>query len=501
MAFPVGYNIWQDVTIDYTKVDATLTDYPCLVDLSDLSKAGADIFDICRSDGGDIRVTLSDGTTQLAREVVSIDTGAKTGELHVKTPSLSSSVDTVIRIWYNGVDTEPAEDSTYGKENTWNINYVMVQHNNQDPSGSAPQMIDSTANDHDGTSAGTMTSGDLVPAQIGDGLQFDGLDDLIGHGAISSELSSDVTFSAWLKKDVLEGGVKQAMTSEVASYFNYWMALGVFGAKWNFVMYDGSQNPIAASDLNYDTSAIHLLHGVRDTVDDKLYLYLDGVLQGSGVTDTTTSTPTYSNFVTGAQAGSAGRKWGGIVDEPRVLSAAISADWISTEYNNQSSPGTFYSVSDEHGGVVSVMLEALWSDGQSKAKTLDQIVPFEADWSDGQSIVYVISNVEVVFVGTLSVGLENQAISLSGKKVNSGGMSVEAGSVELTNAGKEGLNGKLQITLEDLELLMSGLMLSRNIDQIIITTKTGEIVFDSAKTGRIEFGEPATENIIISTSS
>jgi hypothetical protein len=37
----------------------------------------------------------------------------------------------------------------------------------EDPSGTAPQVIDSTSNSNDGTSAGSMTSGDLVDGEIG----------------------------------------------------------------------------------------------------------------------------------------------------------------------------------------------------------------------------------------------------------------------------------------------------------------------------------------------
>jgi hypothetical protein len=37
----------------------------------------------------------------------------------------------------------------------------------------------------------------------------------------------------------------------------------------------------------------------------------------------------------------------GIVDEARVSDTTRSADWIATEYNNQSSPSTFYTFSGE----------------------------------------------------------------------------------------------------------------------------------------------------------
>ena len=37
-------------------------------------------------------------------------------------------------------------------------------------------------------------------------------------------------------------------------------------------------------------------------------------------------------------------KWAGSEDEGRVSNAVRSTDWIQTEYNNQSSPSTFFSV-------------------------------------------------------------------------------------------------------------------------------------------------------------
>ena len=39
--------------------------------------------------------------------------------------------------------------------------------------------------------------------------------------------------------------------------------------------------------------------------------------------------------------------WNGQIDEIRLSNTDISANWISTEYANQSSPSTFYSVGEE----------------------------------------------------------------------------------------------------------------------------------------------------------
>ncbi|GAG49321.1 unnamed protein product, partial [marine sediment metagenome] len=81
-----GYR--KKITIDYTKVDANLTNFPVYVNLANL---GSDFFSNVKGDGGDIRITKSDGTTELPREIVAINTGAETGEIHFKADSLSSS--------------------------------------------------------------------------------------------------------------------------------------------------------------------------------------------------------------------------------------------------------------------------------------------------------------------------------------------------------------------------------------------------------------------------
>lgn len=350
MTFPGDYTKYQNVTIDNTKVDATLTDFPVFLDLSEFDTT-TDIFDTCRSDGGDIRITLSDGTTQLAREVVSIDTTAKTGEVHVKIPSLASASDTTIRVWYNGTDTEPAEDSTYGKENTWNSNYEIVQHMNQDPSGSAPQMIDSTSNDYDGTSNGTMTSGDLVAAKIGDGLDFDGSDDYINCPASDTGFLGALTISCWAKID--SGSAyrhfagKHASGGGTANPFDFRTnnaatpLMELIRANTGYKEYSGPA-VVLNTMTHYAATAPNIIQTAPE-------FYVDG----SATTGTS-----IGGFGSGAPTGSTadikiGRradgvvKMDGVIDEMRILSTELSADWISTEYNNQSSPSTFYSVSDE----------------------------------------------------------------------------------------------------------------------------------------------------------
>jgi RHS repeat-associated protein len=76
-------------------------------------------------------------------------------------------------------------------------------------------------------------------------------------------------------------------------------------------------------------------------------LYLDGVLQGTlsgGVANVT------SEITLGSRPDCMAQALNGVLDEVRVSNTARSADWIKTEYNNQSSPSAFYSISGATSG-------------------------------------------------------------------------------------------------------------------------------------------------------
>lgn len=66
--------------------------------------------------------------------------------------------------------------------------------------------------------------------------------------------------------------------------------------KMTFLIFDSSNNPSSSSNIAVDDNNWHMGVGVRDTIQDKLFCYIDGVLQTTGtVVDTTTSTVANSN--------------------------------------------------------------------------------------------------------------------------------------------------------------------------------------------------------------
>ncbi|MEE8264025.1 MAG: DUF2341 domain-containing protein, partial [Gammaproteobacteria bacterium] len=138
------------LSIDQGKVTATLTDFPVLVNLGSDADLAAD----AQPDFDDILFTSDDGTTKLNHEIEKYN--ATTGELvaWVKVPTLSSTADTVLYMYY-GNGTIGNQENPSG---VWDANFQAVWHLEEDPSASAPQMKDSTLKANHGTSNGAMTS-------------------------------------------------------------------------------------------------------------------------------------------------------------------------------------------------------------------------------------------------------------------------------------------------------------------------------------------------------
>jgi len=339
---------YVEVTIAASEVSSTLTDFPVYVDLSDLPAA---FFTNVQSDGGDIRVTESDGTTRCPVELVAIDTGASTGELHFLASSISSSSDTTFRIYYDASTTQsqPGVATTYGRNAVWAA-YNIVLHLNEDPAGTSPQFVDSTGNGYDATNNGsTQTTGAL-----GNALSFDGVNDYVDvdvYPGVSG--SGNRTTQSWFKTTV--------------SGSSYWWSYGqnATGNAWR-VRHDSGTYPgqprielagsflIGGSTTNDGTwhALSVVLNG--DSMAD-VDLYVDGsvetrVSEGTDIavdTDTTAYGLLLADDYSSALAGPSGDVATVDLDEWRERPDALTAAWLASEYTNQNTPTTFYTIGSE----------------------------------------------------------------------------------------------------------------------------------------------------------
>lgn len=323
---------YVEVTIAASQVGSTLTDFPTYVDLSDLPAA---FFTGVQSDGGDIRVTESDGTTQAPVDLVAIDTGASTGELHFLASSLSSSTDTVYRIYYNASSTisQPAVGGTYGRNAVW-ADYGYVGHLEDDAS-----LIDSTGNGFTGTVIGNVAN---AAGKLGQGLTFDGSGDRVALGdGTELDATTDLTVQAWTYFDNSDNAFVVAKRD--GSSLAYWFDVNSGALRWS--LDDGTSHNLAGS--TFATSTWYLYHGTYDGTNQTLYR--DGSQDATTAAGASGSlTNSTASLTLGDRAdGTAGAVHTGDLDEVRVRLSALSADWIASEYTNQNTPTTFYTVGSE----------------------------------------------------------------------------------------------------------------------------------------------------------
>jgi len=77
-----------------------------------------------------------------------------------------------------------------------------------------------------------------------------------------------------------------------------------------------------------------------------------GTNTGDWIGDVTPGSPDQSDVgaIYAGGAYSSVNFWHGVLDEVRLSNVERSDDWVTTEYNNQSAPATFYTISAASGG-------------------------------------------------------------------------------------------------------------------------------------------------------
>lgn len=315
------------LTIDHTKVEDTLTNFPIYVNLNHVKPGGLTI-----AEAKSIRVYKSDGTTQLPREVVSEN------EMHFLADSVSHTQDTVFLISIDGISDDYDRDDTFGSEAVW-ADYKYVSHDGG--------RYDSTAGKNHGTGHGGITMGAAV-SNMGVATEFDGVDDYIALGNVGWGISD---------------GTNKLLTIQAWGYFSdppnkfWWFESNEnhnppfdnppYGGHLFFVIQDQRNFPV---DCHYN---------VNPFISNE-WIKLDGVADGTNMTGYSNAkigeVVSYNSIAAlterpelGNWKRSMGRHFEGKLGEIRILKKALSEDWIKTEYENQSNPQDFYTIGSAPG--------------------------------------------------------------------------------------------------------------------------------------------------------
>lgn len=322
------------VTIDHTKVPSNQTDFVVYINLAHMPSS---FWNTVANGGGDIRCYKSDGTTELAREVVSCDTATQTGELHVKyAGTLSSTVDTQIQIHANGTSSDYSVTGTYGRNAVWS-DFELVSHD-----GGAG---DSTGN-HTPTAYGGVTSGG-VDAVVGKGTEYDGVNDYVSVG---STLFSASFYISTVVKAASTGGLGGYIGRGADGYGDGWSVYmgAIDGEKISSAIVTTvpsvSQKTAEATIDAVAGTWYH--HATRWNSGTGFYQYINGVQNGS-IATTATGLRTSSVGVEYGKARSPTPVYSdATLDEIRIRTdvANTTDDYVETENNNLMSAGTFYRI-------------------------------------------------------------------------------------------------------------------------------------------------------------
>jgi hypothetical protein len=339
--FEEGWQYRKQIAINHNQVDGDLTNFPVLI-----STVDTDLRDKAQDDGDDILFMDGSGVaTRLYHEIEQYD--GSTGELvaWINVPNLSSTVDTNFYLYYGNTSS----GNQQCPEKVWDSNFLMVQHFEED---GTDIRYDSTSNHFDGI----PQNYDGDEATIG---MIDGADELDGDEWINvpSAVSTTSTLNqgtvvAWVNCDEHSQIVVQNDYSENGDFFylaidGYKRICGDLGSAgpWRFYgttyLSDGWYMVVFQST---GTSNNFYLNGEVETVE-----WYHGSSDGTWFNDAGVGQDTFTIGVLNRNMGLESFYLGPI-DEVRVTGEVLSHDWITTEYNNQNDPSTFFNIGPEIPG-------------------------------------------------------------------------------------------------------------------------------------------------------
>jgi len=273
-------------------------------------------------------------TTEWAREIVSLT------EMHVKVPSLTSTVD--IYVDWDGVRADYAVGATYGRNAVWS-DYGGVWHMQESTSA----LVDSTGiTGNASTSQGSPTMQDVDAPFGAYSVHFTNDEIAIPHNAAQNYAAGSATYQMWAKE--ADNQYSQFLYKRVAAgnYSKYLSFHSDFRSGNNRYRFQHNnvtyQGPVISATYE---SGWNNFTCVRTTTTRK-EIFRNATSLGGDVAGTTIDVDTTDAIRLG-QGGSNATFY---MREVRFRGDALTTNWITTEYNNQNAEATFWGTWTDAGG-------------------------------------------------------------------------------------------------------------------------------------------------------
>jgi len=343
-----GYAYRRSVTIDHTKVPNTdQSNFPVLISgtyayLATTGNGG----NVQNANGYDVIFTSDSGcATKLDHEVETYSASTGAVNYWVRVPAVSHSSDSVIYMCYGNSGISTSQEN---RASVWDANFKSIYHLKD---GSTLNGADST-NNHNLTNNGASAA----TGQVGGGGAFNGSTQYLSSAEHADfDWANLRTVECWMKLGNTSQTLPRLFSQSDGSSSAWsltWLDPGSGaggGLNGSFLVVSvGTQSTPLLQKRTPDggissTSSWYHIAVVSDG-NNVAAVYVNGspvtlLDWGGNITNTTVS-----GLNVGRRNNDA-RYLNGSLDEIRFSNAQRSADWIRTEYNNQSSPSTFYTIS------------------------------------------------------------------------------------------------------------------------------------------------------------
>ncbi|WP_084506353.1 DUF2341 domain-containing protein [Geminicoccus roseus] len=343
-AYPNGYRYRRRIVIPRSSLsEGSLMDFPMLVELAGnwLKHKGASGGRLESLVGLDLRFESASGT-RLDHEAEAYSGNNGTLRAWVRLPSLTSTADTTIFLYYGKAGLTISEENVGG---VWK-DYLAVYH--------LPSTSDRTGRGRDLAATAVGTS-----SLVGDAGAFNGA---------SSEMTcalptfldglSAYSIQAWVQParvgtdlGILSVGPVTGRDDAMGFCLRY-DAAGYSGGGTNVLLVEhqltnGRSRVESASDVQR-TSRQHLTVTWQQNANPQIWI--DGVVSAPTYgTPVRSGTSSFSNgpLRIGRAALDQSTSWEGAIDEVRLRSQALPANWLKAEYLNHRRPSAFYGLGGE----------------------------------------------------------------------------------------------------------------------------------------------------------
>lgn len=337
----MSQNYYTAFTVNTGQVPSSQSNFPVLLLPTDNRfRTIANGGHVASSSGFDLRPYSDTAlTTALTFQLVPSTYNASTGffEMWVHVPSLSDGY--TIYLGYG----DPALTSDGSSNTTWDSNFTGVYHL---ANGSTLSATDSSQSSLNGTINGATAGsgqidgcGSFVAASSQD----------IGMGDVNG-LSGNITVSGWVKPSSTGAQVVVGRLDATANN-NQDYVLFQSSNHWNMQSGDSTQGFLTiASSQTVSTTVWAFVVGVfiLNSPNNQVKIYVNASVTNSGTSNISPTNVSGQKLAIGSNSETS-LFFDGLIDEVRISNIARSQDWITTEYNNQNSPGTFYSIGAEQG--------------------------------------------------------------------------------------------------------------------------------------------------------